>query len=218
MESTWNSAVKELRPLLAVTVALLFITTVAYPLAVTGIGQAAFNRQANGSIVKVNGVAVGSSLLGQSFASDAYFQGRPSAAGAGYDAASSGGSNLGPTSDKLINGVVDDLETADVDESFAGIAQRVEAFRASNGVADDIALPADSVTASASGLDPHVSPATARLQVARVAAARGVEEAAVRALVDDYTESAVLGFIGQPRVNVLRLNIALDRQFPIGRR
>lgn len=210
MDTSWKA---ELRPLAAVTIALMIITAVGYPLVVTGIGQVIFNRQANGSIVAVNGTDVGSSLIGQNFAGDQYFQGRPSAAGSGYDAANSSGSNLGPTSDKLINGVADDRAT-DADESFAGIKQRAEAFRASNGVAAQQQLPSDSVTASASGLDPHVSPATARLQVARVAKARNATEDAIRRLVDEYTEGAAFGFIGAPRVNVLKLNIALDQRYP----
>jgi K+-transporting ATPase ATPase C chain len=193
----------------------LLITTLAYPLAVTGIAQALFNRQANGSFIEVDGRPVGSSLVGQSFTGEAYFWGRPSAAGAGYDAASSSGSNLGPTSAKFINGVEDDPSTPDIDESFAGIVQRVAAFREANGLGESVEIPADAVTASASGLDPHLSPATARLQVGRVAAARGVPEEEIRELVDDHTESAFLGFIGQDRVNVLKLNLALDERFPL---
>jgi K+-transporting ATPase ATPase C chain len=210
VDTSWKA---ELRPLAAVTIALMIITAVVYPLLVTGIGQAVFNRQANGSIVAVNGADVGSSLIGQDFAGDQYFQGRPSAAGSGYDAANSSGSNLGPTSDKLINGVTDDPAT-DADESFAGLKQRAEAFRTSNGAADQQQLPSDSVTASASGLDPHISPATGRLQVARVAKARNAGADAIRKLVDEYTEGAAFGFIGAPRVNVLKLNIALDQRYP----
>jgi K+-transporting ATPase ATPase C chain len=217
MESTWKDIRKELRPLFGVTIALLIITAVIYPLVVTGIGQVLFNRQANGSFISVHGQDVGSSLVGQAFTGDQYFQGRPSAAGAGYDAANSSGSNLGPTSDKLFNGIADDPATPDADESFAGITQRVATFRDANGVPANQKLPSDSVTASASGLDPHTSPATARLQVARVAKARGTDEAAVRKLVDDYTESRALGFIGEPRVNVLKLNIELDKRFPMAK-
>ena len=215
MELTWGTIRDELRPLLAVTVALLIITSVIYPLAVTGVGQALFHRQANGSFVSVDGTDVGSSLIGQAFSRPEYFHPRPSAAGAGYDAANSSGSNLGPTSDKLINGVKDDPETVDVDESFAGITDRVAAFREENGLADDVEIPSDAVTASGSGLDPHISPATARLQVTRVASARGASEADVQKLLDDHTEGRALGFIGEPRVNVLKLNIALDARFPM---
>ncbi len=155
------------------------------------------------------------SLLGQMFTAPEYFHGRPSAAGDGYDAASSSGSNLGPTSAKFIEGVEDDPSTPDVDESFAGIEQRVEAYRAENGLLADVPVPADAVTASASGLDPHISPANARNQVARVAAARGIGDAEVLALVDDFTEDAFAGFLGEQRVNVLLLNVALDERFPV---
>lgn len=188
---------QELRPLLSVTVALMLITAVAYPLVVTGIAQTVFSRQANGSIVKVGDIEVGSSLIGQTFTGERYFHGRPSAAGEGYDASASSGSNLGPTSQKLIDRVSDD----------------VRAFREANGLASDAALPSEAVTASASGLDPHVSPATARLQVARVAQARGVSETEVRALVNEFTEGRQLLLIGEPRVNILKLNVALDERF-----
>ena len=147
----------------------------------------------------VNGNEVGSSLIGQTFAATQYFHSRPSAAGSGYDPANSGGSNLGPTSAMLMTEIQD----------------RVDAFRKENGLAASVPIPADAVTASASGLDPDISPATARLEVARVARARGASAGAVQALVDQYTDGAALGFIGQPRVNVLRLNLALDRQFPM---
>lgn len=186
------------RPMLVITALLLVITAVAYPLVVTGVAQVLFPRQANGSLVTVGSTEVGSSLVGQSFTSDAYFQGRPSAAGDGYDASASSGSNLGPTSQKLMDRVAADGES----------------FREANGLTADAALPSDAVTASASGLDPHVSPATAQMQVARVAAARGVAAAAVSQLVNEHTEGRTLGLIGEPRVNVLRLNIALDEQFP----
>jgi len=207
--AAWKS---ELRPLFAVTIALMIITAVLYPLAVTGIGQAAFNRQANGSVVKVNGNDVGSSLIGQQFTGDQYFQGRPSAAGAGYDASNSSGSNLAPTSDKLINGI---HNQADPSTNFDGLVDRATAFRQANSVDAGALLPSDAVTASASGLDPHVSPATALLEVSRVAKARGASEADIRALVNEYTEGTVLGFIGQPRVNILKLNIALDQRYPV---
>jgi len=208
----------ELRPLIAVTALLVLVTAVLYPLAVTGIAQSLFDRQANGSLLEVNGIAVGSSLVGQSFEGPEYFHPRPSAAGAGYDAANSSGSNLGPTSDKLIDGVQDDPATAQVDESFAGFVQRAAAYRKQNGLAADAEIPADAVTASASGLDPHISPANARLQAPRVAEARGVSEAEVLALVEDAIEHPAFGFIGAERVNVLELNIELDKRFPLQRR
>jgi K+-transporting ATPase ATPase C chain len=202
---------RELRPLIVLSLALLFITAVAYPALVTGVAQVAFPRQANGSIIEVDGNAVGSSLIGQAWSGEQYFHGRPSAAGDGYDASASSGSNLGPTSDKLINGIHD---PADPDSDFDGIKDRAAAFRELNGLPADAAIPADAVTASGSGLDPHVSPATARLQVARVATARGASEADVRALLDEFTEEPVLGIFGEPRVNVLKLNLALDERFP----
>lgn len=205
----------ELRPLAGVTVALMLITAVMYPLAVTGIGQVLFNGQANGSVLKVAGVAVGSSLVGQTFEGAEYFHPRPSAAGSGYDAANSSGSNLGPTSGKLINGVEDDPATADTNELFAGLVQRAATYREENGLPTDTVIPADAITASASGLDPHISPANARLQAARVAQARGVSEAEVLGLLDDAIEKPFAGFLGAERVNVLKLNIGLNKQFPL---
>jgi len=205
----------ELRPLVAVTALLMLITVVVYPLAVTGIAQGLFDRQAEGSLLEVDGVPVGSTLVGQTFAGAEYFHPRPSSAGNGYDGASSSGSNLGPTSDKLINGVRDDPGTPDVDESFSGLVQRAAAYREENGLAAETRIPADAVTASASGLDPHISPANARLQAARVAQVRGVPEADVLGLVEDAVEGPVLGFIGAERVNVLKLNIELNERFPL---
>lgn len=198
-ESTPSPFAGLLRPLIAVTLGLASITVVVYPLAVTAIAQLAFKDQANGSVLTVNGTDVGSSLVGQVFTSPAYFHGRPSAAGAGYDGANSSGSNLGPTSQKLIDRVATDAA----------------AFRTENGLSPETPLPADAVTASGSGLDPHISPATAKLQVARVARERGVSEVEVMALVEDSIENPFLGFIGEPRVNVLEMNIALDGKFPL---
>ncbi len=183
---------------LRVTVFTLVLTGIAYPLAVTGVARLAFARRAGGSpIAGASGAPVGSELLAQDFSSGAYFQPRPSAAGEkGYDPLASGGSNLGPTSAKLRERVAADLAR----------------LRAENPSAPP-AVPVELVTTSGSGLDPHLSPAAARWQVERVASARGVGAARVRALVDDSIEGRDLGFLGEPRVNVLLLNLALARQF-----
>jgi K+-transporting ATPase ATPase C chain len=167
-----------------------------YPAAVWAIAQAAFPEKANGSLITDRaGTVRGSSLIGQSFSGERYFHPRPSAAGAnGYDASSSGGSNLGPTSQKLADQVRD----------------RIAAYRAENGLAVGEPVPADAVTASASGLDPHISPRNAALQVARVARVRKLSPEAVKALVEAHTDRAGAGLLGDPGVNVLRLNLALD--------
>ena len=179
-------------PAFAVLLAMTLITGVAYPALVTAIAQVAFPSQANGSMIVVDGKAVGSSLIGQAFDKPESFWGRPSAAGAdGYDASGSAGSNLAPTDKRLIDRI-----TAEVDRQ-----------RAANG---DGPVPVDLVTTSASGLDPDISPAAADYQVARVAKARGISEADVRAAVARHTEQPLLGFLGQPRVHVLELNLDLD--------
>ena len=166
-----------------------------YPLVVFGISQALFRDQANGSlIVDADGTVHGSKLLGQQFTADKYFQSRPSAAGNGYDATSSGGSNLGPTSTNLATTV----------------AQRIADYRTANGLATNALVPADAVTASGSGLDPHISLRNAELQAPRVAKARNLSVEKVLALVRANTDPASLGFLGEPGVNVLELNLALD--------
>ena len=183
---------RQLRPAIAILALLTLMTGVAYPAAVTAVAQLAFPNQANGSLIVVDGQAVGSTLIGQSFSQPKYFWGRLSAAGAdGYDGNASAGSNLGPTNQDLIDRV-----TKQVDE-----------WRAANG---DAPIPADLVTTSASGLDSDISPAGAEYQIARVAKARGLSEDEVRAAVARHTESPILGFLGEARVHVLELNLDLD--------
>jgi K+-transporting ATPase ATPase C chain len=177
-------------------VALTVICGLVYPLVITGVGQVAFSSKANGSMVSADGRVVGSKLIGQNFTEAKYFHPRPSAAGTnGYDGDASGASNLGPHNAEL-------LKT---------IAQRVTAYRKENGLASSVAVPSDAVTASASGLDPEISIANARLQAPRVAQARGMTTAAVLKLVSAHTGGRDLGVLGDPGVNVLELNLALDR-------
>ncbi|WP_035485500.1 potassium-transporting ATPase subunit KdpC [Geminicoccus roseus] len=183
------------RPALVLLLAFTALTGVAYPLVITGIAQGLFPAEANGSLVVKDGRVVGSGLIGQAFTDPGYFHGRPSAAGTGYDAAASSGSNLAPTSARLAERLQAD----------------VQALRG-DGVAATI--PADLVTSSASGLDPHLSPAAALLQAPRVASARGVATTAVEALVRGQVEQREVGILGEERVNVLMLNLALDQTYP----
>ena len=189
----------ELRGAIMSTLILAVVCCGVYPLVVFGIGQALFHDKAGGSlIVDAKGNIVGSRLIGQQFSADKYFHSRPSAAGNGYDSTSSGGSNLGPTSQKLRD----------------SIAQNIADYRSQNGLATNAPVPADAVTASGSGLDPHISPENAELQAARVAKARGLAPEQVRALIAQHTDPADLGALGKPGVNVLELNLALDALNP----
>lgn len=187
---------RQLRPAIVMVALFTLLLGVAYPMGITGVAQLAFPAQADGSLIRdVRGQILGSALIGQPFAEARYLHPRPSAAGDGYDASASSGSNLGPLNPDLA----------------ARIKSDADAIRADTGAT---VIPADAVTTSASGLDPHISPAYARLQAARVAQARGIDVAAVQQVIDGNTEGALLGFIGQPRVNVLLTNRALDARFP----
>ena len=185
---------RQIVPALVAFLALTVLTGIAYPLAVTGISQLAFGDRANGSLLERDGRVVGSKLIGQPFAAAGSFQPRPSAAGDGYDAMASSASNLGPTNQDLLDSV----------------AERIAAYRHLNGLDPGTELPIDAVTASGSGLDPHISPANARLQAPRVAEERGFELDEVFALIEAHTTGRSLGFLGEPGVNVLELNLALD--------
>ena len=186
--------VAELRASIAATLLLAVLCCGIYPVAVWAVGQGLFSDKSNGSLVRFNGMVVGSALIAQGFAGPAYFHPRPSAAGQGYDAVNSGGTNLGPTSKKLIEDV----------------KKRVADYRTENGLSSDTPLPVDAVTSSASGLDPHISVRNALLQAPRVVKARGIGEKDVLAKIGAHTEGRTLGFLGEPRVNVLTLNLSLD--------
>jgi K+-transporting ATPase ATPase C chain len=188
--------IQSIRPALSMMVLFTILTGLIYPFAILGIGQTVFPAAANGSLLSRDGTVVGSALIGQPSSEPRYFWSRPSAAGTGYDAANSSGANLGPTSQKLVD-------------------RTSETIAALRGTGIEGPLPADAVTASGSGLDPDISPAYAMLQVARVATARSLEPEAVEALVIENTEASLLGFFGESRVNVLKLNLALDGLAPV---
>jgi K+-transporting ATPase ATPase C chain len=189
---------KELRPAILITFVLTILTGILYPLAVTGIAQAIFHRQANGSLIERDGKVIGSEIIGQNFTKPEYFHPRPSQNS--YDAANSGGSNLGPTNPALADRLKKDAAQFRKDNpDFTG------------------PIPADAITASASGLDPEISPANALAQAARVAQARGASPDAMRSLVATNTQQRDLGVLGEPRVNVLKLNMALDQAYPVKR-
>ena len=189
---------KNLVTAVLMTIVTTLLLGVAYPLVVTGLAQVLFPDKANGQLIERNGKIVGSRIIGQAFSSPGYFRSRPSAAGSGYDAANSGGTNLGPTNKKLIDAVKAAVDTAKKENPAASV-------------------PVDLVTASASGLDPHISPANAAFQVRRVARERGVPESEIKSLVDAHTLGRQLGFLGEPVVNVLELNLALDDAHPMKR-
>lgn len=241
---------KEIGPGFRLTLIFTILTGLLYPALMTGISELMFPKQAQGSLVSVNGKVVGSSLIGQSFSKPEYFHPRPSAAGSGYDATASSGSNLGPTSAKLLHGAIATDDKGKESVAFDGINLRIvhycidndipyessvplQQFKDAQGNLDDVklvkafndantplifkaktAIPPDAVTASSSGLDPHISPANAEMQIGRVAKERHTTPDQLKSLVAQFTDGADLGFFGEPRVNVLMLNVALDQRFP----
>jgi potassium-transporting ATPase KdpC subunit len=188
---------KQIYPAVAMMLILTVITGVIYPFLVTGLSQVLFKSQAQGSLIEKNGEIIGSRLIGQTFTKPGYFHSRPSAAGNGYDSMASGGTNLGPTNKKLLEGNVKGV---------------VEALSKEN---PKVPIPVDLVTSSGSGLDPHITPAAAEFQIERVALERGISPNELRQLVKEHTEGRQFGFLGEPRVNVLELNLALDAIRPI---
>lgn len=195
MRPQFRSFAQQCLPALTALVVLTVLCGLVFPLAVTGVAQAAFRDRADGSLIERNGEVVGSSLIGQQFSAPEYFHPRPSAAGAGYDGAASSGSNLGPTNPDYL----------------ATVAERIEEYRRTNRLSPEVDVPADAVQASGSGLDPQISIANARLQAPRVALERNLDLDDVLDLVDHHTQARPLGILGDPGVNVLELNLALDR-------
>jgi K+-transporting ATPase ATPase C chain len=204
---------KHIKTAILLTLVFVVLTGFAFPVLIYGIGQVAFKHQADGSLIKdASGKIIGSELIGQSFSDPKYFHSRPSAAGSGYDASNSGGTNLGPTSDKLVNGTHKKLPDGKDDPgNFDGYKDLAAAYRKENGLADDAWIPADAATRSASGLDPDISPENASMQAARVAKARGMSVEDVKRLIDDNTGEPFLAIYGDKHVNVLKLNIALEK-------
>ncbi len=186
---------KNLLTAILMTAATTILLGIIYPLLVTGLAQVFFPGKANGQLIQANGKVIGSRIIGQAFSGPGYFHSRPSAAGLGYDASASNGSQLGPTNHLLIDRVKDDVAKAQMENPGT-------------------IVPVDLVTTSASGLDPHITPAAAAFQLSRVAKNRGINEVQLRPLVDAHTEGRQLGFLGEPRVNVLELNLDLDRHYP----
>lgn len=191
-----NALLRQLRPSIIAVLVFTAICGVAYPLVVTAVAQIGWGDKADGSLIERDGVVVGSELIGQTFVSPQYFHPRPSAAGDGYDGAASSGSNLGPTNEDFL----------------ATVEERVIAYRAENGLAENELVPVDAVTGSGSGLDPHISVRNARMQAPRVAAERGLALEDVQAMIDDHTSQRALGILGDPGVNVVLLNLALDER------
>lgn len=201
---------RQVLPSIVMVVLFTLLLGVGYPLAMTGIGQVLFEEKADGQLIEVDGEVVGSRLIGQTFTEPQYFHPRPSATGYSPGPGDAHGSNEGPTSERFLEGE-DDPETPDVDESeTTGVDDRVRAYREENGLADDAEVPVDAVTGSGSSLDPSISVANARLQADRVAEERGLDVDLVLAMVDDHTAGRALGVLGEPGVDVLELNLALD--------